>query len=274
MAADIPVIKIGCCINMTSKTASGIGEENIPLFARLGYDYLELPLAQLMDLSDNEFKAVKKTAADCGISVEACNNFFPASHRLTGANADHKRALEYARAALSRAAELGAEVVVLGSSGAKNIPEGFPTEEAEKQFIDLLGNINVIAAPLGIDIVIEPLNKTESNFVNSVAEGLVIARAVNKSNIRLLADYYHMRMEDEPMSDIVEAGDMMRHTHIAAKEGRLFPAAGDGEDYAAFAGALRSIGYSGRVSIEGYTTGSLETAAAEGFALMRKVLNP
>ena len=263
-------IKIGCCISMTSKSGTGVGEENIQLFAGLKYDYIELPLAQLTELSEADFSFVKKAAADCGIPIEACNNFFPATQRLTGENADHKAALDYAKKALARAAELGVKAVVLGSSGAKNIPEGFPKEKAREQFIDLLGKINDIAAPLDIEIVIEPLNRTESNFVNSLPEGLEIARAVNKSHIRLLADYYHMRMEDEPMSNVIEAGDMLRHTHIAAKKGRKFPAAGDGEDYAAFAEALRGIGYSGRVSVEG-ATDDIEKDAAAAIELLRSI---
>lgn len=261
-------MKIGCCLNMVATAATKIGDEHIPLFAELNYDYIELPLAQVMDLSDEEFAALGERVGAGGIPLEACNNFFPATHRLTGEKADHAAALDYARRALGRAAKLGAEVVVLGSSGAKNIPEGYPYEKAHAQFVDLLGRLQDIAAPLGITVVVEPLNRRESNFVNTVAEGLAIVREVAKPNIRLLADFYHVRMEEEPLAAIREAGDSLRHIHIAAREGRVFPKPGDGEDYPAFFTALRGAGYDGRVSVEAFSPSVREDAVA-ALALLR-----
>lgn len=266
-----PPIRIGCCLNMIASGKSGVGQEYIPLFAHLGYDYVELPLAQLMELSDAEFVAVKKVTSGCNIKVEACNNFFPATHRLTGENANHHAALEYARFALEKAAELGAEIVVLGSSGAKNIPAGFPTEKAREQFVQLLGNISSIADPLGITVAIEPLNKLESNFVNTVTEGYEIAQDVSKPAIGLLADYYHLRMEDEPLSAISEAGNKLCHIHLAAKKDRVFPKADDGEDYAAFIATLKAGAYSGRISIEAFSD-SVEKDAEQSLALMKKII--
>jgi len=244
-------MKIGCCVNMLASTATKIGNENIPVFKELGYDYIELPLAQVMDLSPEDFNKMYQQIK--GIPVEACNNFFPPTVRLTGEEHNLDKALEYAKRATQRAAMMGVSIIVLGSSGAKNIPEGFPYPQAKEQFITLLGKLQDIAAPLGITIVLEPLNSLESNFVLTAAEGLEIVKEVACDNIKLLVDYYHMRMENESLDILKKAGKDLMHLHIAAKEGRKFPNQTDGEDYKPFFETLKAVGYDARISVEGFS---------------------
>ena len=244
-------MKLGCCVNMLASTDTKIGDESIHLFRELGYDYIELPLAQVMDLSEDKFKQMCRKIQ--GIPVEACNNFFPASLRLTGESASLDKALEYVRRATDRAAEMGAKIIVLGSSGAKNIPEGFPYSRAKEQFITLLHGIQDIVAPLNITVVLEPLNALESNFILNISEGLEAMKEANCNNVKVLADYYHMRMENEGLDSIKKAGSNLRHLHIAAKEGRVFPKENDGENYGAFFAALKDIGYNARISVEAFS---------------------
>ena len=257
-------MKLGCCANMLVENKT-TGEAQIPHLIGLGYDYIEFPLAQIMDLSDQAFSQLRQSILD--IPVEACNNFFPANLRLTGPEVDHKRILEYVKKATWRAAALGAEIIVLGSAGAKNIPANFPYEKAEEQFIILLHSLQDIVAPLGITIVLEPLNKTESNFINNIPEALNIMHQVNCSHIKVLADYYHMRMENEDLGALARAESNLRHVHIAAKNGRLFPMENDGEDYPTFFQTLKDIGYQGRVSIEAYTEDIIADGAASATLL-------
>ena len=246
-------MKLGCCLNMNAKGDFKIGEESIPLFSKLGYDYIELPLAQVMDLQEDAFRSLLSDIKSGGIPMETCNNFFPANIRLTGENATPDIALEYAKRACDRAAQMGAKIIVFGSSGAKNIPEGFPYSEARRQYIDLLGMLQDIVLPLGITVALEALNTKESNFILSISEALAAMNEVSCSNIKLLADYYHMRMEDEDISILHSVGKDLRHVHIAARDGRVFPKQGDGEDYTGFFNVLKDIGYSGGVSVEAYS---------------------
>ena len=257
-------MKLGCCTNMLVENKS-TGENQIPYLIELGYDYVELPLAQMMDLSDQAFSKLHQNIQD--IPVEACNNFFPARLRLTGPEVHQERILEYVKKATWRAAQLEVKIIVLGSAGAKNIPKNFPYEKAEEQFIILLHSLQDIVAPLGITIVLEPLNKTESNFINNIPEALTIMHQVNCSQIKVLADYYHMRMEDEDLGALSQTESDLRHVHIAAKNGRLFPKENDGEDYPTFFRALKDIGYQGRVSIEAYTEDIIADGAASATLL-------
>ena len=264
-------MKLGCCVGMLSKSKERVGDEIIHLFEKLGYDYVELPLAQVMALSDEAFFEMNERLKSNKIPVEACNNFFPPSVRLTGGDASMEKILEYTRKATDRAAQMGVRVIVLGSAGAKNIPQGFPVEEAHKQFITALRGIQPIVEPLCITVVLEPLNKLESNFITTAQEGLDLMKEADCENIKLLIDYYHLRMENEPLDIVKEAGSDLRHVHIAAKEGRRFPSEKDGEGYGAFFDALKSISYSGRVSIEGFL-GDVEVDGKASFDLLRRFL--
>ena len=78
-------MKIGFCANMNASFSDGIGQETFHAFKKAGYDYVELPLAQVMQLPDIGFsKLIKKTEIfDEG--CYACNNFFPPDIKLTGA---------------------------------------------------------------------------------------------------------------------------------------------------------------------------------------------
>jgi sugar phosphate isomerase/epimerase len=266
------MMKLGCCLNMNASLEPKIGAESIPVIAARGFDYIELPLAQVMELSGEGFRDLLDKIRNGGIPVEACNNFFPPRVRLTGEEAKQETALEYAKAACERAAAMGAKIVVLGSSGAKNIPLGFPYERARGQLVELLGKIQDTVKPLEITVVLEPLNQKESNFVINAGEGLGLVRELNLDNVKLLVDYYHLRMENEDPSVIRKAGKDLRHVHIASKEGRRFPKAGDGEDYTAFFRELKSICYGGRISIEGYSE-NLGPDAEAAKSLLRPLMN-
>lgn len=246
-------MRFGCCTNMVATKAGGTGAEHIEQLAEAGYDYIELPLAQIMELSENEFDSLKNQLTKLNIPCEACNNFFPAGIRLTGREVNMDRVCEYVNAALSRAYELGAKVVVFGSAGAKNVPEGFPVKKAMEQLVFLLQFINSLAKTYGITIAIEPLNRKESNIVNTLKDGLTLAREVDRDNIRLLADYYHLTMEKEDVSILDETSGYLHHIHFAEPEGRVFPQITEKEEYLPFLKKLKELGYNGRISIEAYS---------------------
>ena len=80
-------------------------------------------------------------------------------------------------------------------------------------------------------------------------EALAMAKRVNRKNIRVLADLYHIWQEVEPFTNIVEAGDWLAHVHIAEPVKRKYPG-NDDFDFSDFFTALKAAGYDGRVSCE------------------------
>ncbi len=237
---------------MISPTTDPVGIEIVETLARTGFDYVELSLADVAALGGQAFARLRERLERSDLRCEACNNFFPPQVRLTGEDARLPVALAYATAAMDRAADLGVRIIVFGSSGAKNVPPGFPMVTAWAQIVELLRHLGPLAASRDITIAIEPLNRRESNIVNRVAEGLRLVREVGHANVQLLLDYYHFSLERESLEVILEAGPAVRHVHFAAVAGRGFPKEPD-EPGAGFFAHLRRIHYGGRCSIEAYT---------------------
>jgi sugar phosphate isomerase/epimerase len=237
-------MKIGICTSL----------EKLGKFEAMGFDYIETTVTSLMDMSGAEFREAAKKAHGGRIGVEACNVFFPRSLILVGPSpADRQTLKNYLDTAIARVAEIGAECIVFGSGASRVIPDGFDPAAAHRQLRDAIALAGEIALANGVTIVIEPLNKTETNTLNSVAAGFDMAKEIGHAGVKLLADFYHIRLENEPMSNVVAAGAMLRHTHIARGEGRIYPFSDADDCYADFFRALKAIDYQGRMSIEGRT---------------------
>jgi D-psicose/D-tagatose/L-ribulose 3-epimerase len=245
-------MRIGFCTNLIASQIDGTGSEWIEMGKECGFDYVELPLAQMMDLSDGEFSSLKEKVASSGLKCEACNNFFPGSIRLTGSAVDYGKIEEYLDTALRRAAQLGVKVIVFGSPKSKNVPEGYPMDKAWSQLVKLLRIIDPLVRTKGITIVIEPLCKLESNIINTAGEGLQLVKAVDRENIKLLVDYYHLVMEKENPEIILDAGPYIKHIHFANPAGRVYPVEAE-DGYSRFMNLLKRVGYEGRISVEAYT---------------------
>lgn len=248
--------------------ADPLGADIVEQLATLGYDYIELSLRDLAALPETAFAALSARLQRAGVPCEACNNFFPAEIRLTGPGADLPSALHYARAALARAARVGVSVVVFGSSGARNVPAGFPMDAAWTQLRTLLVSLGPIADEHGITIVIEHLNRGESNIINSIAEGWRMAQEVAHPRVRVLADAYHVRQENENPAILAKVGPIA-HVHVAQQAERMFPS-GDDATFADFMARLRATGYAQRVSIEAYTK-DFPADAARGLRVCREL---
>ena len=237
---------------MVSPTSDPIGANITEELAAAGFDYIELSLRDIADLPGADLEKLAARLAGAGLACEACNNFFPPTIRLTGPSADKSAILRYGDKALGAAARLGASVVVFGSSGARNVPQGFPLEAAWVQLRGLLSSLGPMAARHGITIAVEHLNRTESNIINSIAEGWLMTREVALPNVRVLADAYHLLHEKEDPKILAAIGPELAHVHVAQGEDRTFPA-GSGGALGEFFANIRASGYTGRCSIEAFT---------------------
>ena len=244
-------MRIGFCTNLIATEADGTGIEWIETGKEIGFDYVELPLAQIVDLDDSEFSSVKERVDSSGLKCEVCNNFFPSRVRLTGDVVDHGKIEEYLDQALERAARLGVKVIVFGSPRSRNVPEGYSMDKAWSQLVALLRLVDPLAGAKGLTVVIEPLCKLESNIINTAGEGLQLSRAVDRGNIKLLVDYYHLVMEEEDPEIVSRAGVSIQHVHFANPDGRVYPVEAE-DDYVRFVDLLKRTGYEGRMSVEAF----------------------
>lgn len=235
-------MKFGVCGNLS----------RLPIIKEAGYDYIEMNFSNLALMSEEEFVKTREELARVGMRAEAFNGFFKGNMVLYGENADLNAIAAYCETAFSRAAQLGGAVAVLGSGGARAIPEGMSKEEAEEQFCRVLTVCGDVAQKYGMHIAIEPLRASECNFINLVSEGAAICRRVNHPAVKLLVDFFHFWCGEEPLSHIAEASDLLIHAHIARPNlDRLMPREEDLATVAQWAQALCEIGYAGRLSLEG-----------------------
>jgi sugar phosphate isomerase/epimerase len=216
-----------------------------------GGDYVEESVQGFLvpEKPELEFRPKAETAAASPVPVRACNSFLPGSLKSVGPEARPDEIVAYAVTAFRRAREIGIKTIVFGSSGSRSIPLGFDRGEAGRQFVALLRRLGPVAEANGIVIAVEPLNRDETNFINSVAEGADIVREAGHPSVRLLADIYHMLRENEGPEALIAAGPLLRHVHVAERERRTPPGVA-GDDFRPYLRALRRAGYAGAISIE------------------------
>ncbi len=217
-----------------------------------GGEYIEESVRRLLipNQPDSDWVTHLERTKACSLPIPSCNSFLPGSLKSTGPKANPEGVLHYAETAFRRANQVGIKIIVFGSGGSRRLPEGFPTEKANEQFVALLKKMGAPAQAQGVTIAIEPLRRQECNFINTVAEGAAIVEKVNHPHVRLLFDIYHMLQNGEDPNDLRKVGPLLVHGHIAEKQKRTAPGV-MGDDFKPFFAALKAIGYQGRISIEG-----------------------
>lgn len=200
------------------------------------------------ELPESAFEGFRRAVEASGLRAECFNSYIPPRLKLVGPNRDWKAIQQYVAVSAERMASLGGEVVVFGSGGARSVPEGYPRQKAEAELIEFLQMAGEHAQQFGLQIAVEPLNRRESNILNTIAEALALVERVAHPHVGVLADFYHLDEEGEPFEHIAQAGERLFHVHVA-DTGRLYPGSGS-YDYPSFYAALQGAGYDRRISIE------------------------
>ncbi len=229
-------MKFGVCL--------GTDIEKMKIAKKLGYDYCESDCGGIVNNPFEHIEAMKAV----GIPVWSANCFI--GLRVVGEERDNEKIAEYLEALFSRGAFLGIKRFVFGSSGARKIPDGMSLSEGRAQIVDFLKNLVVpVAEKYNIPVAIEPLRPAECNAINTVADGVEIANAVNSPYIKVLADVKHMYEQGEDYNLLRELKDTIIHSHTSnpnpdASLGkkRVYPKIGDGFNQADFIEPLKAIG--------------------------------
>ena len=226
------------------------GSDTLAAAHAVGFDFVEIPLTREVGplLSERERAARRKLLADSPLPVEAGCVFFPAEMKVIGPHANDSAVSEYVTAVLDACSELGMEIVVFGSGNSRNIPDGFPIEQAEDQVDALLQMMGDKAQTHGITVVIEPLNTGECNWINSVEEAADIVARIDHPNVKVLADLYHISVEKEGFHGVLGAGYDIEHVHVSSAD--RGPPREDGADWTSMFRALKALGYDARLSME------------------------
>jgi D-psicose/D-tagatose/L-ribulose 3-epimerase len=252
-------VKVGYCT----------GLRNLEAAKAAGFDYVELSATEVANLSDADFDAAAAKLKELALPTPAANNFVPQTIKLVGPDANVEQQNAHVKKVMTRLSKLGVQVLVLGSGGARRVPDGFSKDEAWTQLVAFGRRAAEEAKAAGITVAIEALRQQETNIINTSADGLRLVEAVNHPNFQLMIDFYHLASEHEDPAIVIKGKDHLRHLHVANPNGRVFPQKWEEFDYAPFFANLKAIGYDKRISMEGSTT----DLAAQGpvtIALLRK----
>jgi sugar phosphate isomerase/epimerase len=204
-------------------------------------------------LSPEQFRQNLARLKKAKSKVYLCNILFTGKLKIAGPNVDEAHVVAYVDSVFARAQQAHIPLIVLGSGGARRIPEGYDAQQAQVKFIGLCRQLAARAQQHGILIAIENLNASETNFLTTVKSAAAVVRAVNHPNFKLNADIFHMLREGESPQSIIDAKDLLVHCEIAEKQTRSFPGV-QGEDFKPYLRALRKANYKGPIFIEGSTS--------------------
>jgi sugar phosphate isomerase/epimerase len=170
--------------------------------------------------------------------------------------------------------ELGGRIkapAILGSMQGKWGGE-VSRDQALGWLADALKVIGEAAGKRGVPFIYEPLNRYETNLINRVGEAAEWVRVNELGNIVLLADMFHMNIEEVNVADAMRAGgELIGHVHYADSNRR---AMGFGHtDPAPVVAALKEIGYSGYLSAEIFPLPDADQAAAQTLKSIQSLLS-
>ena len=191
------------------------------LAMEMGYDYIEATAGEILALTDNDLETLSGLKKTGDFVLRYVNSFVRPDLKICTETGESLE--DYAREVIRRVAVLGAGVLIFGSGVARKHPEAMTHEQGLEKFIDFLDICAKAAKEYGIKIALEPLNSTETNILNSVAEGAELVHWLNSPEIVLLADAFHMAIEGETADVILDNEDIISHLHISEAPGRVYP---------------------------------------------------
>lgn len=250
--------------------------ETYALAKKLGYDYFETAFRSVAALSDEEYAQWLKNLREVGLPVLRANGLFFNEQHFFGEDAlTEEEMMAFLEKGFARSKELGIEVVVWGSGATRKYPDTMTKEDAMKTIFKYGHIIADFSKKYDIPIAIEPLCKNETNIFNTVEESCQFIKELNRPEIKVLADSFHMMAECEKFNTLGNNADLIIHTHIAAAQYgsskiRLTPDTKDEENIKEFIFELKKIGYNGTVSIEAaMRTGEWEKDMTEAIIALR-----
>jgi len=229
--------------------------------AQLGFDVLEVCVE---DPALIHADTVREAAQGAGVGVSVCGAFGPDRDVSHDDAQMRRRGVEYLRTCIDLAAEVGSPHVAGPMYSATGKARLLPEDERERQrrwAAEGLREAAEYAGERGVGLAIEPLNRFETDLVNTVDQGLDLCERIGHDNVGLLLDTFHMNIEEKSIPDAIrEAGPRLRHFH-ACENDRGAPGSGHVE-WDAVLGAVREVGFDGQVVIESFTPEIQEIARA------------
>jgi len=239
---------------------AGDWKHGLETAAELGYDAIEV---SLRDPQAQVVKELGKAIRSSCLAVSAVatgQSYYNDGLSPTSSDPSiQAKLLDRMKGFIDFAAPWGA-VVIIG--GVRGVLDGEQQERAEQwqRAVEAVHNYARYAETVGVHLVVEPINRYETNFINTVAEALAFIDEVGVDNLAVLADTFHMNIEEVSLAQALEsAGERLGYVHFADSN-RLAPGQGH-INFHELAAVLRKMGYTGYISAEILPVPDSRTAA-------------
>lgn len=227
----------------------------------MGFDIIEICIE---DPATIDVSRINEALKENDLKATICGAFGPARDASSDDRNIRANAVKYLEACIDAARGLGAPFVAGPMYSAVGKTRLLSPDERAKQWslaVETLKPVADYAGQRGVQLAIEPLNRFETDFINTVEQGLDLVGRVGATNVGLLVDTFHMNIEEKDIpAAIRKAGSKVFHFHSCEND-RGTPGAGHVE-WKEVVSALREINYQGPVVIEAFTTEITEIARA------------
>jgi sugar phosphate isomerase/epimerase len=246
-------------------------ETNVAKIARLGYDGVELAIRDpnLVDADE-----LLRVVSAHGLEVPAIGTGQAwGEEALSFTDPDpvvRQAATQRVRDHAPLAARFDAAIIIGLLRGI--VRPGVDHDQAMDWLVEALQTCSAAAAPYGVRLALEPINRYETTLINTVTEGLALVERVGTGNLGLLLDTFHMNIEEPSIEDSIRTcGDRIFHFHVADSN-RWYPGAGH-LDFHRILETLFATGYEGYVSGEFMPQPDAGTSAREAIAYLHNISN-
>lgn len=254
----------------------------------MGYDVVEIPV-EYPDMIDG--LKVKHALVENSLEAVVCGAFGP-SRDLTNEDPNvHKHCFDYISKCFNLCHTWNATFLAGPMYSSVGKARMVPPEQRKIEWDRAVSNLYKVcqqAQENGLMIALEPLNRFESDLINTAEDVLKLVADINHSAAKVLLDSFHMSIEEKDIEKaIASVGDKLIHVQVSENY-RGIPGTGQ-TPWQSFKKGLDKIGYSGTVSIESFTPEIKELAGAvciwrnladsqdgfakEGIAFLKKLLN-
>ena len=224
-----------------------------PQFKKWGFDSVEIAIE---DVSHIDPSLVKKALDQNGLKCSSICAAMGPGRDLRGTKEEQNIAITYIKSILNIMPDLGCPILIGPLYSSVGRAEPVEKDQYKIQWnivVEHLKMLSDYAAQLGLKLAIEPLNRYETDFINTCEQGLKMIEDVNNDALMLHLDTYHMNIEEkDPAKAILNAGTKLGHFHACGSD-RGTPG-GDQINWENIRAALKNINYSGSVVIESFTT--------------------
>jgi D-psicose/D-tagatose/L-ribulose 3-epimerase len=243
---------------------SPFGDKDVGLASHvkeLGFDVLEVAIEDTEGLTA---EAVRDACEAAGVGTSVCGAFGPDRDLSHEEEAVRRNGVDYLKLCIDFAATVGAPQVAGPMYSAVGKARMLGSEEREQQrrwAVKSIREAADYAEVRGVRLAIEPLNRFETDLVNTAEQTLELCDRIGKDNVGVHLDTFHMNIEEKSLADAIRAaGDRLFHFHACENDRS---AAGTGHvDWPGVFAALHEVGYDRQIVIESFTPAVREIAKA------------